>query len=144
MIEGQPITLKSQAVNIAIGTLGLVDGLLLTQPRQVLESFNRRDFDTGSLLGMRETITRGTVATLVLAGLPVGVGLLTYAVTRRADIAVAAAGAVYVAEGAIMDFSEAMSFAQDPDRYWQLPSERWASSLQRRLAASIHSRDLAM
>lgn len=131
-------TFRDRMINATIETLAIVDGLLLTQPRQMLESFSRRK-ETGGMRSPRQAIARGALGSLVIAAFPVGVGLLTYAVTRRADIAVAAAGAAYVVEGTIMDFSEAMGYLQASSYYGYAIENRWTIPLQRSLARLTRS-----
>lgn len=132
MDEREKPTLKTRSADFAINALALVDGLLLTQPRNILLGYSRED-ENGRRLRIREALRRGTLAALPTALFPPAVGVLTYAVTKRPELAVAAGGVAYLVEGLVMDFCEAMAYVQS-SYYSEGLYGRWTYSIQRKLA----------
>src|SRR3989344_3133400 len=82
-------------------TLGLTDGFLFSQIRNIGTIYEER----GRL--------EGTKNLALVVGFPVAAATLTYAVTRRIELASAAALGAYLFEGFLSDFQEFQFSMQD-------------------------------
>lgn len=132
MREREKPTLKARTLDFAINTLALLDGLLLTQPRNIVLGFSRID-EVNRRISVKDSLLRGTVSALPITLFPPLVGAASYAITKRPEVAIAATTVAYVAEGVVMDFCEAMSFVQS-SYFSEALYGRWTYPLQRKLA----------